>query len=303
MDLEAEISVLRQNAGSPIEIDSLKTQIANARRDLNKAINEKITVESKARKDVDAVKSLLEDANYELEGLRRELEDGGDGTKKELEKKQKLWESERSELAGKVKELEALVATGKAELGDLRSRASEAERLRGELDQARSLQAATPTPDHSGEIIRLTEEVASLQAELIRAQSQTPTSTISSTDLTIRRLERKLEKAQRDTEALEESLDKAEEENQALRSHIPLPGSPGVKPEDGRIVELETDNERLQGEVAQLQAQIRSVREELDHLQAAGAKAEQAEKDLQEVQDSLQSKEAEWNVERKVSWS
>ena len=301
MDLEAEISVLRQNAGSPIEIDSLKTQIANARRDLNKAINEKITVESKARKDVDAVKSLLEDANYELEGLRRELEDGGDGTKKELEKKQKMWESERSELVGKVKELEALVATGKAELGDLRSRASEAERLRGELDQARSLQAAAPTPDHSGEINRLTEEVASLQAELTRAQSQTPTLTTSSTDLTIRRLERKLEKAQRDTEALEESLDKAEEENQALRSHIPLPGSPGMKPGDGRMVELEADNERLQDEVTHLQAQIRGLRGELDQLQATAAKAEQAEKDLREFQDGLQSKEADWDVERKVS--
>ena len=301
MDLEAEISVLRQNAGSPIEIDSLKTQIANARRDLNKAINEKITVESKARKDVDAVKSLLEDANYELEGLRRELEDGGDGTKKELEKKQKMWESERSELVGKVKELEALVATGKAELVELRSAANEAERLKEELDQARSLQAAAPTPDHSGEINRLTEEVASLQAELTRAQSQTPTLTTSSTDLTIRRLERKLEKAQRDTEALEESLDKAEEENQALRSHIPLPGSPGMKPGDGRMVELEADNERLQDEVTHLQAQIRGLRGELDQLQATAAKAEQAEKDLRELQDGLQSKEADWDVERKVS--
>ena len=301
MDLEAEISVLRQNAGSPIEIDSLKTQIANARRDLNKAINEKITVESKARKDVDAVKSLLEDANYELEGLRRELEDGGDGTKKELEKKQKMWESERSELVGKVKELEALVATGKAELVELRSAANEAERLKEELDQARSLQAAAPTPDHSGEINRLTEEVASLQAELTRAQSQTPTLTTSSTDLTIRRLERKLEKAQRDTEALEESLDKAEEENQALRSHIPLPGSPGMKPGDGRMVELEADNERLQDEVTHLQAQIRGLRGELDQLQATAAKAEQAEIDLRELQDGLQSKEADWDVERKVS--
>jgi len=74
-----------------------------------------------------------------------------------------------------------------------------------------------------------------------------------------------------------------------------------MKPGDGRMVELEADNERLQDEVTHLQAQIRGLRGELDQLQATAAKAEQAEKDLRELQDGLQSKEADWDVERKVS--
>jgi chromosome segregation ATPase len=306
-DLEAELASLRQNGGSSLELDALKTQLATAKRELNKAINEKIWVESKAKKEVDAVKDLLENANYELDGLRRDLEDGGSISRKEMEQRQKVWEGERADLVVKIQDLEGLVADGKARLRELQSAANEAERAREELEQERSKSAPTSTtPDHSEELSRLSEEVRSLQAELVRARAQSPPSssapTSSSSELTIRRLERNLDKARRDTEALEESLNQAEEENQALRTRIPLPSSPGLKADDGKVVQLEMDNERLQSEVSQLQDQVRSLRGGLATLQASLAKAQEAEEALGRVQGTLLDKEVAWNTERQVSY-
>jgi len=303
-DLEAEIASLRLNGGA-MEVDALKTQLATARRELNKVINEKISFESRAKKEVDAVKSLLEDANYELAGMRREIEDGGSVSRIEVEKKEKFWDGERAELASKVHDLERTVAAGKAELGDLRSSASGVDRLRNELQQARSAATHPAMSDPTDEISRLSEEVRSLQAELIQARAQTSPSTFaptsSSADLTIRRLERKLDKAQRDAEALEESLNQAEEENQALRTRIPLPDSPGLKADSGRAIELESDNERLHVEVLELKGQVTSLRAELKTLQTTHAEAENAEKKLKLIQETLHNKEAAWNTEREVS--
>jgi len=275
-DLEAELASLRQNGGSSLELDAMKTQLATARRELNKAINEKIWVESKAKKEIDAVKDLLENANYELDGMRRDLEDGGNISKKEMEKRQKVWAGEKTELERRVQDLEGFVADGRTKLGELQATASDAERMRGE-EQARPTPTST-TPDHSQELSRLTEEVRSLQAELVRARAQSPPSssapTSSSSELTIRRLERNLDKARRDAEALEESLNQAEEENQALRTRIPLPDSPGLSVDNEKVAELELDNERLQGEVSQLQEQVKSLRGDLATLQASLAEAQ-----------------------------
>jgi len=307
-DLEAELASLRQNGGSSVELDALKTQLATAKRELNKAINEKIWVESKAKKEVDAVKDLLENANYELDGMRRDLEDGGSVSRKEMEKRQKVWESERAELGSRIRDLEGLVEDGKARWSELQSAANEAGHLREELDKERS--KATPIagmPDHSEELSRLSEEVRSLQAELARARAQSPPSSSAPTslslELTIRRLERNLVKAVRDTEALEKSLNQAEEENQALRTRIPLPDSPTSRADNGKVMELEVENERLQGEVSNLQDQVKSLRGDLSTLQASLAKALAAEEALERVQRALLDEEAAWNTERQVSFS
>jgi chromosome segregation ATPase len=307
-DLEAELASLRQNGGSSVEVDALKTQLATAKRELNKAINEKIWVESKAKKEVDAVKDLLENANYELDGMRRDLEDGDSISRKEMEKRQKVWEGERAELGTRIQELESVVEDGKARLSELQSTANEAERLRRDLEQERSKVAPiSTTADHSEELSRLSEEVRSLQSELVRARAQSPPTssapTSSSSELTIRRLERNLDKARRDTEALEESLNQAEEENQALRTRIPLPDSPGSRADNGKVVELEVEKQRLQGEVSLLQEQVRSLRGDLATLQASLTKAQEAEKALERVQGTLLDKEAAWNTERQVSYS
>lgn len=252
------------------------------------------------------MKNLLEDANYELDGMRRDLEDGGSISRKELEKKQKVWEGERAELGGRVKDLEKAVADGKTRLSELQSAAEEAERLREEMDHERSKAAPiSATPDNSDELSRLSEKVVSLQAELVRARAQTPPSSTapssSSADLTIRRLERKLEKAQRDTAALEETLREIEEENQSLRTAIPLPVSPGLKADNGRGLELEMDNERLQDEVSQLQEQVRSLSDDLEKLRTSLVESQEAKDALQGVEQSLRDKEANWNTERTVS--
>jgi len=307
-DLEAELASLRQNGGSSVELDALKTQLATAKRELNKAINEKIWVESKAKKEVDAVKDLLENANYELDGMRRDLEDGGSISKKDMEKRQKVWEGERAELGLRIQGFEGLVAYGKTRLSELQSAADEAEHLREELDKERSKATPIPTtPDHSEELSRLSEEVRSLQAELARARAQSPPSSSAPTSLSlevkIRRLERNLVKAVRDTEALEKLLNQAEEENQALRSRIPLPDSPTSRPDNGKVMELEIENERLQGEASNLQDQVKSLRGDLSTLQASLAKAQAAEKALERVQRTLLDKEAAWNTERQVSFS
>jgi chromosome segregation ATPase len=307
-DLEAELAAFRQNGGSSVELDALKTQLATAKRELNKAINEKIWVESKAKKEVDAVKDLLENANYELDGMRRDLEDGGSISRKDMEKRQKDWAGEKAELGVKIQDLEGLVAEGKARLSELQSAANEAEHLREELEQERSKPAPISTaPDHAEELSRLSEEIRSLQSELVRARAQSPPSssapTSSSSELTIRRLERNLDKARRDTEALEESLNQAEEENQALRTRIPLPNSPGLKADDGKVAELEVENERLQGEVSNLRELVRSLRGDLVTLQASLTKAQEAEEALERVQGTLLDKEAAWNTERQVRYS
>lgn len=275
-DLEAELASLRQNGGSSLELDAMKTQLATAKRELNKAINEKIWVESKAKKEIDAVKDLLENANYELDGMRRDLEDGGSISKKEMEKRQKVWEGEKIELESRIQDLEGLVADGKTRLSESEAAADEAERVRRK-EHSKPAPPST-SPDHSEELSRLTEEVRSLQAELVRARAQSPPSstapTSSSSELTIRRLERNLDKARRDAEALEESLNQAEEENQALRTRIPLPNSPGSKVDNEKVAGLEVQNGKLQGEVLQLQEQVKSLRGELATLQASLAEAQ-----------------------------
>jgi chromosome segregation ATPase len=272
-DLEAELTMLRQSAGSPaLEVDGLKTQLANVRRELNKTINEKIAIETRSRKEVESVKNQLDDANFELDNIRRDLEDGGSVSKKEVEKRQRSWEGEKAELVVRIRHLESVVADSKALISTMKASANDAVRLQAELDQTLLDKASSSTgPENSLQVTRLTEEVSALQQELTRALAQTPTSVSSSSsgDLTIRRLERKLEKAQRDTEALEESLNQAEEENQALRSRVPLPGSPGRKSDDGRQMALEAENENLQVELAGLRAQLAGLQVQMEEARAA----------------------------------
>ena len=117
---------LRQAAGSPaIEIDGLKTQLANVRRDLNKAINEKMALEAKSRKDIEAVKNQLDDANFELDNMRRDLEDGGSVSKKDMEKQKKSWEGERQEMQVKIGRSETVAKERQSEINDLKSELTE----------------------------------------------------------------------------------------------------------------------------------------------------------------------------------
>ena len=66
-------------------------------------------------------------------------------------------------------------------------------------------------------------------------------------------------------------------------------------------MELESDNERLHEEVLELKGQVTSLRAELKTLQTAHAEAENAEKKLELIQETLHNKEAAWNTEREVS--
>lgn len=296
--------MLRQNAGSPaLEVDGLKTQLANVKRELNKAINEKIAIESRAKKEVENVKSQLEDANFELDNVRRDLEDGGSISKKEVEKRQRSWEGEKAELVVKVRDLERVVAESNEEISIMKTSAADFTRIQAKLDLERSKPpSSSPAADASAEIARLTEEVASLQQDLVRARAHTPSSvsSSSSSDLTVRRLERKLEKAQRDAEALEESLNQAEEENQALRSRVPLPGSPNRKANDCKLVELGEENEKLQNELAELRSELDVLQSQLQEGRSAQAAAEHAPKAAEAACLDLQKRADIWTAERQV---
>lgn len=278
-DLEAELATLRLAAGSPaMEIDGLKTQLGNVRRDLNKAINEKMALEAKSRKDIEAIKGQLDDANFELDNMRRDVEEGGSVSKKDVEKQKKSWEGERQELQMKIGKLESSIKERQSEVHDLQSSAEEASRLQMELEQERSRKATviTPAPVDTSELNRLQSKIAELQTELTQARSTATSSTSTAqpttSDLQVRRLQRELEKARRDITALEQSLEQSEEENQSLRTYVPLPGSPGRgKVDDGRVMKLETENEDLRAQLESLRETLESLRVELENLQNVNA--------------------------------
>lgn len=301
-DLEAELTALREAAGSPAaEIDGLKTQLANVKRDLNKSINEKMALEARAKKDVDAVRSQLDDANFELDAMRRDFEDGGSVSKKEVERQKKAWDGEKRELQVKLGKLESQVQDRQTELESLKSVSEEVVRLTEELDRERSFKASAqaasvPVPFDTAELERLNSEIDSLRVELAQARAAQHTASASTTsttssDLTVRRLQRQLEKAQRDIEALEESLDQSEEENQALRSRVPLPGSPSLRAEDGRAVQLEIDNSDLRSKIQSLQSTIETLRVEIETLENAASGLRGLQPQVESLQAELKEKD------------
>lgn len=276
-----------------MEIDGLKTQLANVRRDLNKAVNEKMALEARSRKDIEAIKGQLDDANFELDNMRRDVEEGGSMSKKDVERQRKSWEGERQELQMKIGKLESSIRERQSEIDELRSTAQEASRLAVELEEERARKApvTAPAPVDTAELNRLQSKVAELQTELIRARNTTTSTTTTAqpttSDLQVRRLQRELEKARRDITALEQSLEQSEEENQSLRTYVPLPGSPGRgKADDGRIMQLESQKEDLQAELESLKETLASLRAELEDLQSVNA-------DLSQLQPQMDGLRAE----------
>lgn len=279
---------MREAAGSPAaEIDGLKTQLTNVKRDLNKAINERMALEARARKDVEAVQGQLDDANFELDALRRDMDDGGNSvSKKEVDRQRRAWDGEKQELQAKIVKLEGTAKDHEEEIGRLRSAADEVDRLNSLLADERAKPKSVPAPAspvNHAEVDRLTDEVATLRLDLAQARSQAAGHSAPSapSDLSVRRLQRQLEKAQRDIEALEQSLDQSEEENQALRSRVPLPGSPGLKADDGRVMALEADNDELRAEIHQLRETLAAAQTELDTMRSARDQLETVQAELE----------------------
>jgi DNA repair exonuclease SbcCD ATPase subunit len=200
-------------------------------------------------------------------------------SKKDVEKQKKSWEGERQELQLKIGKLETIATERQSEINDLQSSAEEASRLAMELEQERSRKAPAPAPTlgvDTTELNRLQLKVAELQTELTQARNASTSSTTATqsttTDLQVRRLQRELEKARRDISALEQSLEQSEEENQSLRTYVPLPGSPGrAKMDDGRTMQLESENENLRAELESLKQTMATLRIELESLQSANA--------------------------------
>lgn len=265
-ELEAELTALRSNEGvSSVEVDSLKSQLASVRKELDKVTNAKLALERIAKNDIEGLKSRLEDANYELEDWRRE---GGDGSKKEIERIKKQAHAELHQLVAKVESLQEEVKEKVRTIERLEFSAERIPELEAALEQERAatLQQASRIPlDDSDTAEQMQKTISNLEAELAQARSA-PVSTSSSTsslslDKPTRQLQRELKTLQAQIKTMEEELQAQDEEILRLKGAVPLPGSPKMSPAPSvdlsRLLALEQDLETAQASVHVLDETIR----------------------------------------------
>lgn len=280
------------------EIDNLKNQLANVRRDLNKAINEKIALEGKTKKEVEAVRTQLDDANFELDALRMDMQGGGGVSKSGVEKMKKAWDGERAELSQKVKEVQLVVEEQKREIEVLVKKAQRVDDLQNQLEVAASASSGGTDSD-SDQAAALKKRITILEEEIAQARSTTATSAPAGpSDFAMRRLQRQLDQATREKKELEEAYEKSEEENYALKSRLPLPSSPVLKAvtiqpvDEARIDELEMAVQNMTAEKVDMGSTLQAVRAELvqkvEELSAAHAQLEDVQAVLQEVREKAE---------------
>ena len=137
-----------------MELAKIRAQLDVARRDLDKVTNAKLALEKSSQKELESMRSELDDATYELEGWRR----NGEGSSS----------AEVSRLKAKIKESQAESEglQGKLELAHL-----EVDRLSATVTELQSRIEAPSSPDRSvrqyqREIKSLNSRIQSLEDEL-----------------------------------------------------------------------------------------------------------------------------------------
>jgi DNA repair exonuclease SbcCD ATPase subunit len=299
-DLESELESLRSSSSSSLDIEKLRTQLANAKRELDKLTNAKLAQEKSSKKEIDDLKSRLDDANYELEDRRREG-GGAGGSNKEIESGKKEIALLKGKMQGLEEEVKARtekvqqLETKLAKLETVGDALAEEKRRTAELQQAISTALpSSPNPD-------LLERINLLENQLAEARAQ-PLSSTSSLPAAaqIRRLERELEKIRRELVTAEEEIEKLDIENLALKANKALPGSPGSKSamlpavDAERVLELEMKVEELEAELLKGQevgvetAKFKAAVEEAQKaLASAKAEAEDARSRARDLENDL----------------
>jgi predicted nucleic acid-binding Zn-ribbon protein len=288
-DLEAELDHLRSTQHNSGELDGLKLKLAAAITARDKIENQKLALEKSSRRELEELRTRLEELTDEVEYHRSNgsLRDNG-----EVEKVKK-------DLGARIASLEDVLRRKTDEIAKLEKQVTRMEELEAELDSEKSARrdieaasAKVPAQTSSPELAGLQDKVALLEVELSEARATTPSSGSTSSAKQLRQLQRELDAAKREKDALQSELDqsddilaKKDEEILHLRGALPLPGSPalGATPvDDGRVKELELQVESLQEEIRNLEASgADTVRSLEGQLETAKAALEQAKSELE----------------------
>lgn len=257
-ELEAELEVLRAATGpGQVEVEKLKAQLTNVKRELDKTTNAKLAVERSSKREIDEVKSQLEDVNFELEDWRR---NDGSGGKAALEKVKKDAAATIDALVSKVAELEREVDRRTADVGRLQAQL-EAEL---EAEKAKTSPSSGSSPATSAQVDELEEKIIVLESELRQARASGSSGT--SNDKSARVLQREIKSLQRIIDEQKEELAAQDEEVTRLSSAIPLPESPGLKP-----VSVKVDMDKildLENRLEQAELKVAATLKDKDRVQA-----------------------------------
>ena len=271
-ELEAEIEMLRSGHGSSsMEVDKLRTQLSNAKKELDRATNAKLAFERSAEREKQELKSRLDDAQCELDDWRRNDGSAGQG---EIEKIKKAAKAEVENVAARMRELEKEVEEKGRAVERLQRELAGMDDLRAELNDARSAQTFAPA-NPSIDVTELRTKLASLEEELAQARTVNPSTVGSASaiaDKTIRQLKREVKSLSTQIATLEEEVASQDEEISRLRTAVPLPGSPILASTNSsadleRITELEEDLEEARAEVLELKDKLEVSNEKVQALQ------------------------------------
>ncbi|ODN77677.1 hypothetical protein L202_04827 [Cryptococcus amylolentus CBS 6039] len=296
------------------QVETLTTQLANTKRDHNKAVNEKLALEHATKNKVASLEEDLEEARGELEFYH--ASDGGIDAKQveELKKAAQQVREEKEDLARKLSLKEEEVKRQLGEITRLEGEAHLLESLRAELDderQARQELEAANTDQAGSETNFSLEKISALEAELAKVKAATNT-TSRSGDSELRQVRRDLQKALRDRDYLDslvkendELLAEKDEEISRMRAAILIPGSPvlGAQGDSSRVADLEEEKAGLlidlekqvedhAHEIAAIETKLSATMSELDHVKAAETEArqkfEEGQTKIHELQDGHQ---------------
>ncbi|KAK4685835.1 hypothetical protein P7C73_g4309, partial [Tremellales sp. Uapishka_1] len=277
-DLENEIEALRAAQGpSGAELETMKTQLNNTKKELLKVENEKIAVEKSSKKEIDRLKSTMEDQMFELESYRS---DGG-VSKDDVEKIKKSATEEKMSLQKRVESLQADIEKRCAEIVLLEQKVLRVSEVEAELLREKNLRTQReqapihPATASPSEVQALTEKIAVLESQLSSREpsSSSSTSNIAGDTKSIRQLQRELAALRREKEALEidlkendDLLAEREAEILALRGAIPIPDSPSSRPKDGKLEKVLAELEAANHEIERVNAELESMRGDMAAL-------------------------------------
>lgn len=257
-------------------MDNLKTQLANTKREYDKAVNEKLAAEVSARKTAERFENEMYELNGELEYYRRS--DGGADMKQldELKKAAQAARAEKEELSKQLAEKEQEIGRQVSEMAKLEEEAQLVQKLKKELEEERQSRQQLEAASNSASFVDEASlaKINALEVELVRAKAVSTAGGSRSGDFELRQIRRDLQKALRSKEYLEslvkendELLAEKDEELARMRAAIPLPGSPSHSPQTsdpGLVEALEEEKVAL---VEDLEKQARKYEEEIMRIE------------------------------------
>ncbi|WWC91650.1 uncharacterized protein L201_006596 [Kwoniella dendrophila CBS 6074] len=296
------------------QISTLQEQLMQRKKDLDKAVNEKLAAEIASKKKIQKLESDMEDIKEELDFYRRNQD--GNAASQEVEKVKKAMQMENDNLRSRLQDKEGEVSQKLEQIKDLEKKAELVIRLEADLEKERnvrqSLEDATTaanTTESSAQLEEAEEKIKSLQADLAKARLNTNSNASSSKvgDTEIRQLKRELTKAVRDKEYLESLVEEndillkeKDEEISRMRTAIPVPGSPvlGASINGERLEKLEAEKIALEDKLDQ---QVQERNQEVKEIEARLHAASREVESISTVKEGLMEELAKAREEAETS--